>query len=152
MWSLLNFWHYLLLPYLSKIVLLTLLQCFLTPNLFCCSYPTHCELLLLHSLFEWWSSSWFLFHHLVLCYMHVCMLTSFGHAWLIETLWTIAYQASLSMGFSRQEYWSGLPCPSPGDLPDPGFNLGQIQPSYEFLYLTVSRSLWFPTKSSFCYC
>ena len=34
--------------------------------------------------------------------------------------WTVVYQASLSMGFSRQEYWSGLPLPSPGDLPDPG--------------------------------
>ena len=34
--------------------------------------------------------------------------------------WTVAHQASLSMGFSRQEYWSGLPFPSPGDLPDPG--------------------------------
>ena len=34
--------------------------------------------------------------------------------------WTVAYQAPLSMGFSRQEYWSGLPFPSPGDLPDPG--------------------------------
>ena len=36
------------------------------------------------------------------------------------TLWTIARQAPLSTGFSRQEYWSGLPCPPPGDLPDPG--------------------------------
>ena len=36
------------------------------------------------------------------------------------TPWTVAYQASLSMGFFRQEYWSGLPFPSPGDLPDPG--------------------------------
>ena len=35
-------------------------------------------------------------------------------------LWTIACQAALSMGFSRQEYWNGLPFPSPGDLPDPG--------------------------------
>ena len=34
--------------------------------------------------------------------------------------WTVAHQAPLSMGFSRQEYWSGLPCPSPGYLPDPG--------------------------------
>ena len=34
--------------------------------------------------------------------------------------WTVVYQASLSMGFSGQEYWSGLPFPSPGDLPDPG--------------------------------
>ena len=36
------------------------------------------------------------------------------------TLWTVAYQAPLTMGFSRQEYWSGLPYPPPGDLPDPG--------------------------------
>ena len=39
---------------------------------------------------------------------------------LFATLWTVAPQAPLSMGFSRQEYWSGLPFPSPGDLPDPG--------------------------------
>ena len=39
---------------------------------------------------------------------------------LFETPWTIAYQAPPSMGFSRQEYWSGLPFPSPRDLPDPG--------------------------------
>ena len=37
--------------------------------------------------------------------------------------WTVAYQASPSMGFSRQEYWNGLPFPSPGDLPDPGIEL-----------------------------
>ena len=35
----------------------------------------------------------------------------------------VAHQAPLSMGFSRQEYWSGLPCPPPGDLPDPGIEL-----------------------------
>ena len=40
-------------------------------------------------------------------------------ACLTLTPWTVAHQASLSMGFSRQEYWSGLPFPSPGDLPDP---------------------------------
>ena len=39
---------------------------------------------------------------------------------LYVTPWTVAHQASLSMGFSRQEYWSGLPFPSPGDPPDPG--------------------------------
>ena len=38
----------------------------------------------------------------------------------LVTLWTVACQAPLSMRFSRQEYWSGLPFPSPGDLPDPG--------------------------------
>ena len=39
---------------------------------------------------------------------------------LFATPWTVAYQAPPSMGFSRQEYWSGLPFPSPGDFPDPG--------------------------------
>ena len=39
---------------------------------------------------------------------------------LFATLWTIAHQAPPSMGFSKQEYWSGLPFLSPGDLPDPG--------------------------------
>ena len=39
---------------------------------------------------------------------------------LFATPWTVAYQAPPSMGFSRQEYWGGLPLPSPGDLPDPG--------------------------------
>ena len=38
--------------------------------------------------------------------------------------WTVARQAPLSTGFSRQEYWSGLPCPPPGDLPDPGIEPG----------------------------
>ena len=42
---------------------------------------------------------------------------------LFETLWTVAYQGPLSMGFSRQEYWSRLPFPSPGDLPNPGIEL-----------------------------
>ena len=49
---------------------------------------------------------------------------SLSHVQLFATPWTIAYQAPLSMGFSRQEYWSGLPCPSPGDLPDPRIKPG----------------------------
>ena len=50
----------------------------------------------------------------------VCMLNHFSCVRLFVTLWTVACQASLSIGFSRQEYWNGLPCPPPGDLPDPG--------------------------------
>ena len=42
---------------------------------------------------------------------------------VFATLWTVAYQAPPSMGFSRQGYWSGLPFPSPGDIPDPGIKL-----------------------------
>ena len=45
---------------------------------------------------------------------------SLSHVRLFVTPWTVAYQAPLSMGFSRQKYWSVLPFPSPGDLPDPG--------------------------------
>ena len=45
---------------------------------------------------------------------------------LCATLWIVAYQASLSMDFSRQEYWSGLPCPLPGDLPNSGLNPGLL--------------------------
>ena len=43
-----------------------------------------------------------------------------SHVQLFVTQWTVAYQAPLSMGFSRQEYWSELQFPSPGELPDPG--------------------------------
>ena len=47
-----------------------------------------------------------------------------SHVQLFATPMTVAHRAPLSMGFSRQEYWSGLPCPSPGDLPDPGIKPG----------------------------
>ena len=43
---------------------------------------------------------------------------------LFATPWPVAYQVPLSIGFSRQGYWSGLPFPSPGDLPDPGIEAG----------------------------
>ena len=49
---------------------------------------------------------------------------SLSRVWLFVTPWTVAHQAPLSMGFSRQEYWSGLPFPSPGDLPNPGIEPG----------------------------
>ena len=49
-----------------------------------------------------------------------CGAQLLSHVQLFATLWTVACQAPLFMGFSRQEYWSGLPYPPPGDLPDPG--------------------------------
>ena len=55
-------------------------------------------------------------------YSNVVWMPSRGQ--LFETPWTVACQAPLSMGFSRQEYWSGLPFPSPGDLPNPGIEPG----------------------------
>ena len=54
----------------------------------------------------------------------IVKVKSLSHVQLFAAPWTVAYQASPSMGFSRQEYWSGLPFPSPGDLPDPGIEPG----------------------------
>ena len=61
----------------------------------------------------------FVFFHLLQCKElgTACMLS---HVRLFGTLWIVTHQDPLSMGFSRQEYWSGLPCPLPGDLPNPG--------------------------------
>ena len=52
--------------------------------------------------------------------VQACLLSCFSHVRFFAMLWTMAGQAPLSMGLSRQEYWSGLLCPPPGDLPDPG--------------------------------
>ena len=60
--------------------------------------------------------------HSQLC-VCVCVLRGFSCIRLFVTPWTAAHQAPLSMGFSRQEYWRGLPCPPPGDLPNPGIEL-----------------------------
>ena len=54
------------------------------------------------------------------------MLSRFSHVQFFVTPWTAAHQAPLSMGFSKQEQRSGLPFPSPGDLPDPGFKPGSL--------------------------
>ena len=62
----------------------------------------------------------------------LCVLSHFRHVQLLVILWTIASQVPLSMGFFRQEYWGGLLCPSPGDLPNPG-----IEPTPVFLALQV---------------
>ena len=54
------------------------------------------------------------------------MLSCFSHIWLFVTLWTVSHKAPLSVGFSRQEYWSGLLCPPPGDLPNPGIKSASL--------------------------
>ena len=51
--------------------------------------------------------------------MFTCVLSCFSPVQLCVTLWTVTHQAPLSMEFFRQEYWSGLPCPPPGALPNP---------------------------------
>ena len=55
-----------------------------------------------------------------------CGLYLVAQLCLFATPWTVAHQAPRSMGFSRHEYWSGLSFPSPGDLPNPGSNLGLL--------------------------
>ena len=56
--------------------------------------------------------------------VRACMLSHFSHVQLFETLWTVAYQAPLSIEFSRQENWSGLPFPSPVGISDLGIEPG----------------------------
>ena len=67
-------------------------------------------------------------------YIWLCALSHFSRVWLCATLWTAVCQAPLSMGFSRPEYCSGLPFPSPGDLPDPGMEAGLLN-CRQILYL-----------------
>ena len=54
------------------------------------------------------------------CLPVMCMLSCFSSVWFFATLWTVARRLLHPWGFSRQEYWSGLPGPPPGDLPNPG--------------------------------
>jgi len=70
------------------------------------------------------------------------VLSRFSCVRLCATLWTIACQAPLSMGFSKQEYWSGLPGPSPGDFPNPGIESTSLKsPALADGFFTI-RSTW----------
>ena len=77
--------------------------------------------------------------------IYVCIywavLRRFRHVQHFVTLGTLAHQAPLSMGFSRQEYWSRLSCPPPGDLPDPGMGLvSLISPALASTFFTTSAT------------
>ena len=56
----------------------------------------------------------------ILAWISVCMLSRFSRVRLFGTPWTVAHQAPLSLGLPPRVYWSGLPCPPPGNLPNPG--------------------------------
>ena len=83
-------------------------------------------------------------------------LSRFWLFWLFATPGTVAHQAPLSMGFSRQEYWSGLPFPSPGDLPNPGIKrrsptlqadtLTTEPPTYPSQNISKKLKCWNPLK------
>ena len=97
----------------------------------------------------WWPTCLLLRVYILYSYCTVtvfCMkvkVKSLSRVWLFATLWTAAHQAPLPIGFSRQEYWSGLPFPSPGDLPDPG-----IEPRSPALQADAGRrfNLWATRK------
>ena len=73
--------------------------------------------------------------------MCCAVLSHFSRVQLFATLWTSACQATLSMGFPRQEYWSGLPCPPPGDLPDSGIEPASLlSPALASRYFTTSTT------------
>ena len=66
----------------------------------------------------------------------------FSHIWLFTTLWTIGHQAPLSIGVPRQEYWSGLPFPSPGDLPNPGIKpISPVSPDLAGRFLPLRSAI-----------
>ena len=77
------------------------------------------------------------------------VLSHFGRVWLFATLWMVSHQASLPMGFSRQEYWSRLPRPSPGDLPNPGIEPTSLRIEHHPAFQAGSLPLVPPGKPSF---
>ena len=69
------------------------------------------------------------------------MLSLFSPVWFFVILWTVACQVPLTIGFSRQQYWSGLPYPLPGDLPNPGIKLlSLISPALAGGFFTTSTT------------
>ena len=72
----------------------------------------------------------------------VCVLSCLSRILLFVTLWTIAHQAFLSMGSSRQEYWNELPCPPPGDIPNTGIEpMSLLSPALAGRFFTTS-AIW----------
>ena len=78
----------------------------------------------------------------------LCVLSHFSLVRLFETPWTVAHQVPLSRGFSRHEYWSNLPFPSPGDLPDPGIEPASLESpalTGEFFTTSATREVLYTT-------
>ena len=74
-------------------------------------------------------------------YLWACMLSRLSRVWLFSTLWTVAHQAPLSMGFSRHEYWSGLPFPPPENLPNQGIEpTSHMSPALAGSFFTTSAT------------
>ena len=80
--------------------------------------------------------------------VHTCMLSSFSRVQLFATLWTIAHQAPLSLGYPRQEYLGGLSCPPPGDLSNPGIEITSHEPPALAGGFFTSSAAWEAPHSS----
>ena len=79
------------------------------------------------------------------------MLSCFICIWLFVTLWTVACQGPLSMGFSRQECWSGLPCPPLGDLPGSGMEFPSLKsPALAGVFFTTRATWEAHSTSGYC--
>ena len=83
---------------------------------------------------------WFTFQSAI----HNCRLSC---VWLFTTLWTIAHQAPLSIGFSKQEYWSGLPLPLPGDIQGPGIEPVSPALQADSTCWAIRKAPYWPNKS-----
>ena len=79
--------------------------------------------------------------------VYTCHSNVLNHVRLSVTSWTVACQAPLSVGCSRQEYWSGLPCPFPRDHPDPG-----IEPTYVSCICYIGRGIVYQCITCCCCC
>ena len=95
---------------------------------------------------SWWQEH-VSFHAYSFCFTFILLqyfplhFSNYRRVWFFVTSWTVVYQAPLSMGFSRQEYWSGLPCPSPGDFPDAGIKpVSLMSPALAGRFLTTSTT------------
>ena len=91
---------------------------------------------------EFQKNIYFCFIDYTKAFVPACVLSRFSHVRLFESLWSVAYQAPLSMGFSRQEYGSGLSSPPQGDLPNPGIKpTSLMSPALEGRFFTTHSKL-----------
>ena len=98
------------------------------------------SLLLLKGPFPSFSASPEFYLKLWIKPVHACMLSHFSFVQIFVTVWAVACQACLSMRFSRQEYWSGLPCSPPEYLPNPGMEPGSFALQVDSLPLSPWES------------
>ena len=85
------------------------------------------------------TTEWLNCYNIDMSYIHICLLSQFSHVWISVMLWIVAHQAPLPMGFSRQEYWSGLPFPPPRGFPNPGMEpLSLMFPAFVFLMTSTT--------------